>query len=50
MGKLVIDLGLHEDYGYPLDSLKRNANRFLDTYTGYRWDDLVRFVKSNFLI
>lgn len=49
MGKLVIDLGLHEDYGFPIDSLKVNANRFLTTYTGYSWADLIKFAESNFL-
>ena len=49
MGKLVIDLGLHEDYGFPIDSLKANANRFLNTYTGYYWDDLIKFAISDFL-
>lgn len=50
MGSLVVDLGLHNDFGYPIDSLKTNANRFLEIFTGYKWDDLVRFASSNFII
>lgn len=50
MGKLAVDLGLHQDFGFPIDSLRSNANRFLMTYTGYTWVDLIKFAQSNIVI
>jgi len=47
MSNLVIDLGLGRDFGYSEDSLKTNANRFLKKFTGYDWNSLVIFAKSN---
>ncbi|KKM99669.1 hypothetical protein LCGC14_1145590, partial [marine sediment metagenome] len=50
MGKLTVGLNLNLDFGYPVESLKANANRFLKVHTGYNWDDLIRFAKSNLII
>ncbi|NVM44604.1 MAG: hypothetical protein HWN79_06790 [Candidatus Lokiarchaeota archaeon] len=47
MGKLVTDLGLSQDFGYPENSLKTNANRFLKRHTGYTWQDLINLARTN---
>lgn len=45
-GRLVVDL-LSEDFQYSESSLRSNAERFLKKFTGYTWEDLVKFAKAN---
>lgn len=49
MGKLAIDLGLAQDFGYSVSYIRNKASILLKRYTGHSWQKLILMARTNVL-